>query len=89
VTPPERLLTEVENWRNRPSAEVQVTELEPVKLSCDTDRQHLPNCCIGAQKVIAAIIERPVIRKILTYLGLDPQPPARGGTREAGQDFPA
>jgi hypothetical protein len=31
--------------------------------------------------------ERPVIVKILTHLGLDPQPPPRGWAREARQDF--
>jgi len=36
--------------------------------------------------IIAAILERPVIEKILTHLGLDPQPPPRGRAREAGQD---
>jgi hypothetical protein len=40
-------------------------------------------------KIIAAIPERPVIEKILSHLGLDPQPPPRGRAREAGQDFPA
>ena len=38
------------------------------------------------QNIIAAILERPVIEKILTYLGLDPQPPPEGRAREAGQD---
>jgi len=38
------------------------------------------------QNIIAAILERPVIEKILTYLGLDPQPPPRGQRREAGPD---
>ena len=33
-----------------------------------------------------AILEQPVIEKILTHLGLDPQPPPRGRAREAGQD---
>ncbi len=28
---------------------------------------------------------RPVIEKILTHLGLDPQPPPRGRAREIGQ----
>ena len=41
----------------------------------------------GAElKIIAAILERPVIEKILTHLGLDPQPPPRGRAREAAQD---
>ena len=35
---------------------------------------------------IAAILERPVIEKIQTHLGLDPQPPPRGRAREARQD---
>ncbi len=48
--------------------------------------QHCPNCGAGERKIIAAILERPVIEKILTHLGLDPQPPPRGRAREAGQD---
>jgi hypothetical protein len=47
------------------------------------------NCAAGELKIIAAILERPVIEKILTHLGLDPQPPPRGRAREAGQDFAA
>jgi len=31
------------------------------------------------------ILERPVIEKILSYLGLDPQPPPRGRLREVGE----
>jgi hypothetical protein len=49
--------------------------------------QHCPNCGAGELKIIAAILERPVIEKILSHLGLDPQPPPRGRAREAGQDF--
>ena len=48
-----------------------------------------PNCGAGELKIIAAILERPVIEKILEHLGLDPQPPPRGRAREAGQDFAA
>ena len=33
----------------------------------------------------AAALKRPVIEKILTHLGLDPQPPPRGPAREIGQ----
>ena len=54
----------------------------------DIDMQHCPNCG-GELKIIAAILERPVIDRILTHLGLDPQPPPRGRAREAGQDLPA
>ena len=52
----------------------------------DIDMQHCPNCGGGELKIIAAILERPVIEKILSHLGLDPQPPPRGRAREAGQD---
>jgi hypothetical protein len=38
--------------------------------------QHCPNCGGGELKIIAAILERPVIEKILGHLGLDPQPPS-------------
>jgi hypothetical protein len=45
--------------------------------------QHCPNCGGGELKIIAAILERPVIEKILGHLGLDPQPP-KGRAREVG-----
>ena len=50
----------------------------------DIDMQHCPNCGAGELKIIAAILERPVIEKILTHPGLDPQPPPLGRAREAG-----
>ena len=40
-------------------------------------------------KIIAAILERPVIERVLTHLGLEPQPPPRGRAREAGHEFAA
>lgn len=55
----------------------------------DIDMQHCPNCGAGELKIIAAILERQVIKKILTHLGLDPQPPPRGRAREAGHDVAA
>ena len=36
----------------------------------------------GELKIIAVILERPVIRKILAHLGLDPQPPPKARARE-------
>jgi hypothetical protein len=51
----------------------------------DIDLQHCPRCGAGELKIIAAILERAAIEKILTHLGLDPQPPPRGRAREAGQ----
>lgn len=53
----------------------------------DIDMQHCPNCGGGEFKIIAAILERPVVEKIPTHLGLDPQPPPRDRVREAGQNF--
>ena len=53
----------------------------------DIDVERCPNCGAGELKIIAAIPERPVIEKILSHLGLDPQPPPRGRVRETGQDF--
>jgi hypothetical protein len=38
---------------------------------------------------MVAILERLVIKKTLTHLGLDPQPQPRERTREAGPDFGA
>ena len=47
--------------------------------------QRCSNCGGGELKIIAAILEQPVIEKILTHLRLDPQPPPRGRARAAGQ----
>lgn len=57
-----------------------------LKRLLDIDLRHCPNCDAGELKIIAAIIERRVVEKILTHPGLDPQPPQRGRAREAGQD---
>ena len=47
--------------------------------------QHCPNCGAGELEIIAAILDRPVIEKILGHLGLDPQLPPRGRVRETGE----
>ena len=60
-----------------------------LKRAFDIDMQHCPNCGAGELKIVAAILERPVIEKILSYLGLDPQPPPKGRVREAGLHFAA
>jgi hypothetical protein len=49
----------------------------------DIDMQHCPNCG-GELKIIAAILERPVIDKFLAHLGLDPQPPPKGPGARGG-----
>jgi len=40
------------------------------------DREHCPNCG-GALKITTAILEQPVINKILTRLGLKARAPTR------------
>ncbi len=51
--------------------------------------QHYPNGGGGEVKIIAAILGRPVIEKILTHQELDLQPPPRGRVCKAGHDFAA
>ena len=51
--------------------------------------QRCLNCGAGEFKIIAAILERPVIEKILSHLGLDPQPQPKGRVREPGLHFAA
>jgi len=46
--------------------------------------ERCPNCGAGELGIIAAILERPVIEKILGHLGLDPQLPPKGRAREVG-----
>jgi len=64
------------------------TSQSSLKLRFDIDMQHGPNSGGGELKIIAAILERTVIEKILAHLGLDPQPPPRGRAREAGPTSP-
>ena len=72
--------------------EVETSQARPRRISWarllkrvfDIDMEHCPNCGGGELKIIAAILERPVIEKILSHLGLDPQPPPRGRAREVG-----
>ena len=52
----------------------------------DIDMQRCPNCGASELKIISAILEQPAFEKILTHLGLGPQPPPRGRARETGQD---
>ena len=49
--------------------------------------QNCPNCGGGELKIIAAILERPVIEKILTHLGLKARTPPRAAER--GQSLQA
>jgi len=69
------LMCEVEPVQARPHRISWARLLERV---FDIDMQHCPNCGAGELKIIAAILERPVIEKVLSHLVLDPQPPPKG-----------
>ena len=80
----------------KPPAEcvARCAHYRPVRLSWakqlrrvfDLDLEHCPNCG-GELKIIAAILEQPVIEKILTHPGMQagapPRAPARGSRRHA------
>jgi Putative transposase len=66
-----------QNGSHRP---VRPSWVRLLKRVFDLDLAHCPNCG-GELKIIAAILERPVIEKILTHLGLQARPPPRGAAR--------
>jgi len=68
---------------------IPLQEVQYERCSFALDLEHCPNCGGEELKIIAAILERPVIEKILDHLGLDPQPPPKSRAREAGQDCTA
>ena len=74
-------LCEVEAAQARPE---RISWARLLKRVFDIDMQHCPNCGAGDLKIIAAILERPAIQKILGHLGPDPQPPPRGRAHESG-----
>ena len=65
---------------------VRLSWAKLLKRVFDLDLEHCPNCG-GGLKIIAAILEAPVIEKILTHLGLQarapPRAPARGQALQA------
>ena len=79
---------------NRAECDASCAHHRPVRLSWakllkrvfEIDMEHCPNCG-GELKIIAAILEQPVIEKILTHLGLQarapPRAPARGRALQA------
>ena len=74
---------EVNRAHNRP---VLLSSAKLLKRVFDLDLKHCPNCG-GELKIIAAILEQPVIENILTHLGLQarapPRAPARGQALQA------
>jgi hypothetical protein len=65
---------------------VRLSWVRLLKRVFDLDLEHCPNCG-GELKIIAAILEQPVIEKMLTNLGLQarapPRSPARGQALQA------
>ena len=65
---------------------VRLSWAKLLKRVFEIDMAHCPNCG-GELKIIAAILEQPVIEKILTHLGLQarapPRAPARGQAPQA------
>ena len=53
-----------------------------LKRVLDLDLEHCPDC-ERELKIIAAILEQPVIEKILTHLGKQARAPARGSPLHA------
>lgn len=74
-------LTDAE-WLVRPS---RIRWARLFRRVLDIDMQHCLNCGGGKLKIISALRERPVVEKILTRLGLDPQPPPRASARALRQ----
>ena len=72
----------------RGECEANCAHHRPVRLSWakllkrvfEIDMEHCPNCG-GELKIIAAILEQPVIEKILTHLGLQARAPPRSTAR--------
>ena len=56
---------------------VRLSWAKLLKRVFDLELEHCPNCG-GDLKIIAAILEQPVIEKILTHLGLQARAPPRG-----------
>ena len=59
---------------------VRLSWVRLLKRVFDLDLEHCPNCG-GELKIIAAILEQPVIEKILMHLGLQARAPPRAAAR--------
>jgi hypothetical protein len=65
-----------------PARALRMSWARLLKRVFNLDLQHCPHCGAGELKIIAAIVERPAIEKILAHLGLQAQPPPRAPARE-------
>ncbi|MEZ5741427.1 MAG: transposase [Burkholderiaceae bacterium] len=72
-----------------PGGSVRIGWARLLKRIFDIDTRHCPNCGTGELTMVAPIVERAVIAKILAHLGLDPQPPPRvaAGQRQTDQGW--
>ena len=61
---------------------VRLSWAKLLKRVFEIDIEHCPNCG-GQLKIIAAILEQPVIEKILTHLGLQARAPPRAPARRS------
>ena len=59
----------------------RISRARLLKRVFEIDLEHCPNCG-GELKIIAAILEAPVIERILTHLGLQARAPPRAPARE-------
>ena len=59
---------------------VRLSRAKLLKRVFEIDLEHCPNCG-GELKIIAAILEQPVIEKIPTHLGLQARAPPRSAAR--------
>ena len=75
--------SEVETLQARPH---RISWARRLKRVVDIDVQRCRRCGAGSMKIIAAGLERAVIGRTLTRLGLDPRPPPRSKAREAGHE---
>jgi hypothetical protein len=75
-----------------PHRPVRLSWAKLLKRVFDLELEHCPKCG-GELKIIAAILEQPVIEKILTHLGLQarapPRAPARGQALQAALRCPS
>ena len=60
---------------------VRLSWAKLLKRVFEIDLEHCPNCG-GELKIIAAILEQPVIEKILAHLGLQARAPPRAPARD-------
>jgi hypothetical protein len=62
--------------------------MELLKRVFDIDVQQCPNCGAAELKIIAAILERPLVEKILSHLGRIRSPRPRAGRARWGKTSP-